>query len=321
MDIHSLKEKVLTGGELTEAEAYALIAPEVCPPEELWAAAAEVTARFGSKKFDTCSIVNARSGRCPEDCKWCAQSAHYPTDTLTYPVVERDVCLDLALYNKECGIGRYSLVTSGRALKGEAFETILGYYSELRKIEGLGLCASMGLLEPDQLRRLREAGVERWHCNLESAPSHFGKLCTTHTIEDKIRVIEQAREAGLEICSGGIIGMGESMEQRVEFALTLRRVRPVSIPLNVLSPIPGTPLEGMPKLTREELLTTAAMFRMVHPQAVIRFAGGRARIAPDVQREMIRIAVNGAIMGDLLTTVGSQIEEDMRMVKECGYES
>lgn len=319
--INQLKTKVLDGGQITEAEAMSLANLSEEDYNELLDAAAEITARFGSRDFDSCSIINARSGRCPEDCKWCAQSAHHKTNIETYPLVDRETCMKLADYNHERGIGRFSLVTSGRTVTGKALDTICDYYRELSKREnGMGLCASMGLLDVEAMRRLRDAGVERYHCNLETAPSHFKTLCSTHTIDDKIKTINAAREAGMEVCSGGIIGMGETMEQRVEFALTLRsRVNPDSIPLNLLSPIPGTPLEKSAPLTDREILQTIAIFRMVHPKAVIRFAGGRAQMSRETQREALRIGVNGSIMGDLLTTIGSQIDEDIRMVRECGY--
>ncbi len=321
MDIIAIKQRILAGGSVTAEEAYSLIDPCQCAPEALREAAAEVTRAFSPRTFDSCSIVNARSGRCPEDCKWCAQSAHYSTGADSYPVVDHDTCMRLADHNRAMGIGRYSLVTSGRALSGRPFETILGYFRELAATGGMGLCASMGLLTTDQMRQLRLAGVTRYHCNLETAPSHFPTLCSTHTIADKIKAMEAASEAGLEICSGGIIGMGETMRQRVEFALELRRVKPVSIPINILCPIPGTPLESQPPLSDDEILDTVAVFRLIHPHAVLRFAGGRMRINPDTQRRALRIGINGAIMGDLLTTIGSQIRQDMQMARECGYET
>lgn len=319
VSIRDLKEKVLSGGEISESEALVLADLTSDEYQELLEAAAEITERFGSREFDSCSIINARSGRCPEDCKWCAQSGHHKTEIAVYPLVDRDTCMALADYNRSKGIGRFSLVTSGHAMSGKALDTVCDYYRELSSSEGMGLCASMGLLGAEELRRLREAGVERYHCNLETAPSHFGTLCSTHTIEDKIRTIEAARETGMEICSGGIIGMGETMEQRIEFALTLRRIRPVSIPINILCPIPGTPLENADPLTSREILQTVAIFRLLHPHAVLRFAGGRALIDKETQREAMRVGINGAIMGDLLTTVGSQIDEDIEMVRECGY--
>ena len=317
--ITRLKNKVLEGASITEDEAMSLVDLTDQEYDELLEAATEITARFGSKDFDSCSIINARSGRCPEDCKWCAQSAHHTTDISVYPLVDRETCMNLADYNHRKGIGRFSLVTSGRTVSGKALDTICDYYRELSSREGMGLCASMGLLDAEALRRLREAGVKRYHCNLESAPSYFPTLCSTHTIEDKIRTIEAAREAGMEVCSGGIIGMGESMAQRVEFALTLRRISPVSIPINILCPIPGTPLENAAPLTEREVLQTVALFRLIHPRAVLRFAGGRGLLSTETQRKALRIGINGSIMGDLLTTIGAQIDEDIDMIRECGY--
>lgn len=318
-DITQMKRKVLSGIPLTDDEAMSLadIAPE--QEEGLYEAAAEVTAAFHSRDFDSCSIINARSGRCGEDCKWCAQAARHHTRIAVYPIVDRKTCMDLAEYNRSRGIRRFSLVTSGRALEGEALEKLCDYYRELSARGGMGLCASMGLLDSEAMRRLREAGVERYHCNLETAPSFFPTLCSTHSIDDKIKTIRAARAAGMEICSGGIIGMGESMRQRVELALTLRKVGPVSIPLNILSPIPGTPLENASPLSDSDILRTVAIFRLIHPKAVIRFAGGRAAISRATQRKALKTGVNGSIMGDLLTTVGSQIDGDIDMVRECGY--
>lgn len=315
-----LKEKILAGGSLTADEAFSLIDLDDTRRAQLYDAAAEITRHFGSRKFDSCSIINARSGRCPEDCKWCAQSAHFKTSIDSYPLVEHDVCMEMAAYNRHAGIGRFSLVTSGRSVKGEALDTVCSYCRELSKDTGIYLCASMGLLDGEALHRLREAGVRRYHCNLETARSYFPSLCSTHTQDEKLETIRRARNAGMEICSGGIIGMGETMRQRVEFALELREVDPVSIPINVLQPIPGTPLEGQPRLTDTEILDTVAIFRMVHPRVVLRFAGGRARISPYAQREALRIGINGAIMGDLLTTIGAQIQQDKEMITECGYE-
>ncbi len=320
MNISELKEKVLSGGEITPEEATWLADEAACPLDELLEASAEITRRFGNRKFDSCSIINARSGLCPEDCKWCAQSVRYATGAEVYPLVDRQTCMDVGEANRQAGIGRFSLVTSGRSVSGKTLDTICGYFSELHSRGGMGLCASLGLMTPEGLRRLREAGVERYHCNLETAPSHFPTLCTTHTMAQKIATIRAAREAGMEICSGGIIGMGETMEQRVEFALFLREINPSSIPLNVLQPIEGTPLAGTPPLSDSEILRTMAIFRFVHPRAVLRFAGGRARISPRTQLRALEAAVNGAIMGDLLTTIGSGIEDDRHMIKEAGYE-
>lgn len=320
MKMKQLKEKILSGGSITADEAFSLVTLTDARRTQLYDAASEITRHFGSRKFDSCSIINARSGRCPEDCKWCAQSAHFNTSINSYPLVERDVCMEMASYNRRAGIGRFSLVTSGRAVTGKALDTICSYCRELSEDSGMYLCASMGLLDDEAMRRLRDAGVKRYHCNLETARSYFPSLCSTHTQDEKLETIRRARNAGLEICSGGIIGMGETMRQRVEFALELREISPVSIPINVLQPIPGTPLEGRPRLSDTEILDTVAIFRMIHPRVVLRLAGGRARISPEAQREALRIGINGAIMGDMLTTIGAQIQQDKEMIKECGYE-
>ncbi|MCM1163114.1 MAG: biotin synthase BioB [Muribaculaceae bacterium] len=323
VDIAQLRDKILSGGRITDAEAMSLARTDAYDPEELYEAAAEVTRRKHSRHFDTCSIINARSGHCGEDCKWCAQAARHHTGALEYPLVDRDTCIALGQYNNQRGIGRFSFVTSGRKLGGASLDTLCSYYKELKQqCPEMGLCASMGLLGAGELAKLKEAGVERYHCNMETAPSHFPTLCSTHSQADKLATIREARRAGLSICSGGIIGMGETLGQRIEFALFLRaEVQPVSIPINILVPIPGTPLEGMAPLSSEEILTTVAVFRLVHPHAVLRFAGGRVLIDPDTQRRALTMGVNGAIIGDLLTTLGASIDQDMQMAQECGYQT
>lgn len=319
-NISELKEKVLAGGELTEAEAMGLAAIDEAGIDALVEAAAEVTRRFFNREFDSCSIINARSGRCHENCKWCAQSAHYKTSASVYPLVDRKTCMDAADMNRRHGIRRFSLVTSGRAMTGKDLDTACSYFEQLREEGGLHLCASMGLLDRESLEKLYKAGCTRYHCNLETAPSHFPALCSTHSLDDKLKTIRMAREVGMEVCSGGIIGMGETREQRIEFALALREIAPDSIPVNVLQPIPGTPLQDSEPLSQREILLTVAIFRMIHPRAVLRFAGGRAQMSCDTQRRAMEIAVNGAIMGDMLTTIGSQVADDKKLIAECGYD-
>ena len=209
-------------------------------------------------------------------------------------------------------------MTSGRALSDGETDRVCGIYRRIGSEVDISLCASLGLLSKEQLVRLRQSGVRRYHCNLETAPSYFGELCTTHTQQQKLQTIAWAREAGLEICCGGIIGMGETMEDRVDLALTVRELGVKSIPMNVLNPIPGTPLEGAAPLADEEVLTTVAVFRFINPDAFLRFAGGRALIA-HIEEDAIRAGINSAIVGDLLTTIGSKVMEDMEKVKRLGF--
>ena len=316
--IKQLKEKVLAGGEITYDEALSLI--NTGDLNALFEASAEITRKFCPKEFDSCSIVNVRSGKCSENCKWCAQSAHYNTGCNTYELMSKEECMEAARYNKERGVKRFSLVASGRAVSGKALEDICGILYDVKRETGISTCASLGLLTRDELKKLWDSGVRRYHCNLETAPSHFSKLCTTHTVEDKLKTIEAAHEIGLEVCSGGIIGMGESAEQRVEFGVTLRRANPCSIPINILSPIPGTPLAGTAPISDDEILATIAVFRFLHPRTQIRFAGGRARLSRETQLKCMTIGMNGGIVGDLLTTIGSKIAEDREMVEEAGYD-
>ena len=310
------------GRDVPDAEAVYALA-EIDTPEgrsALRQAAAKVTKLFNPPTFDSCSIVNARSGRCPENCKWCAQSAHYSTSCETYDLVDEEECRRVARYNASCGIHRFSLVASGRAVKGRALEAMAAMLKKIAEEDGISTCASLGLLGREELEMLRNAGVRRYHCNLETAPSHFATLCTTHTIDDKLRTIAIARELGLEVCSGGIIGMGENRRQRAEFALKLREAEPVSIPINILSPIPGTPLESTPPISDDEILDTIALFRLAHPLTQLRFAGGRKRLPRQVQVEAMKIGINGGISGNLLTTTGATVAEDRDAASEAGYE-
>ena len=199
-------------------------------------------------------------------------------------------------------------------------ELILNIYGAVKKETNLHLCASLGLLTKVQLKKLKEAGIKHYHCNLETAPSFFPQLCTTHTIDEKIKTINAAKEVGLEICSGGIIGMGETMEQRIELAFELRKINAKSIPLNILNPIQGTPLENMPPLSDEEILTTIALFRLINPDALIRFAGGRNLIS-HIEDKALNAGINAALVGDLLTTVGKNIEEDIRNFERLGFDT
>ena len=317
-NITTLKNKVLAGGTLTDEEVYSLV--DVQDKKALRDAAAEITRKFTKPVFDSCSIINARSGKCSENCKWCAQSAHYHTGCQTYDLVDRNECLEHARYNHARGVKRFSLVASGRAVRGAALHAMCSILDEVKRETGIYTCASLGLLNEEELQELWNAGVRRYHCNLETAPSYFSHLCTTHTVDDKVKTIKIAKKNGFEVCSGGIIGMGETARQRAELALKLREVAPHSIPINILCPIPGTPLADKEPITTDEILDAVAIFRFAHPAVELRFAGGRAKLSREDQLEAMRVGMNAGVTGDLLTTTGSTIDEDKKLVNEAGLE-
>ena len=317
-EVMALADKVIATGEgVSEAEAVSLAAASL---DALKDAAERITKACASRRFETCSIINGKSGKCPEDCKWCAQSAHYYAHIHEYPLVSAEKLEEAAEFSRSKGIGRFSIVTSGKRLKPDEVEQLCSSVREIAAKTDIRLCLSAGLLSEEDLRKFREAGISRYHCNLESSPSFFGRLCTTHTQEEKISTLKAAVKAGLEICSGGIIGMGETMEQRIELAFTLRELDVKSVPINILSPIPGTPLENRPLIPEEDVLRTIALFRFILPDAALRFAGGRARLSAETTLEAYRIGINASIMGDMLTTAGADIDTDMDRIRAAGYD-
>ena len=283
-------------------------------------AADRIRLRWAGNRVHTCSIVNARSGRCGEDCKWCAQSAHHRTGIEEYEHISREELLRHFHANRDRGVQRFSLVTSGRKVSGAQLDYFCRLISELAALGGMDLCASMGLLGRDELQQLYDAGVRRYHCNLESSRGHFARLCTTHSIDDKLQTIRIAREVGMEVCSGGIIGMGESMRDRLELVRMSARAGAVSIPVNILSPIKGTPLADTPLLSEDEIIRSVALMRFVAPKCTLHFAGGRARLSRQAVSRILRGGLNGAMIGDLLTTTGSGIDDDYRTFADTGYE-
>lgn len=316
--ISALVDGIISGEHvITEAEALSL--SQLDNKEPLYEGAHRLTHTLMGNGFDTCSIINVKSGNCPEDCRWCAQSRHYTTGAGIYPVLPVEESVAQAIYNRKQGVNRFSLVASGRSQSRKEMEKIVATFKAIREACDVHCCASLGLLSEENLRQLCEAGVTTYHCNMETAPSYFLKMCSTHKQEEKVATIEAARRQGMRICSGGIIGMGETQEQRIEFAFFLRSLGVQSIPINVLHPIPGTPLEKTSRLSEEEYLTTVALFRFINPTAYLRFSGGRDLLPISTVRKAMYIAINSAITGDMLTTVGARCEEDMALIKEMGY--
>ena len=252
--------------------------------------------------FDTCSIINGRSGRCSENCRWCAQAAAHHTGCAEYLFVDPEEFHATIGRNDARGVGRFSIVCSGRKV-GKA---------DLRRFADMYRHA-------EEMEILRQAGVTRYHCNLETAASLFPSLCSTHSRADKLRTIRAALRAGMQVCSGGIIGMGETLRQRLELAEEVREAGATSMPVNLLNPIPGTPLEGTPLIAEREVVLSCALMRLIAPKLTIRFAGGRARISPEATARMLRGGVNGAIVGDMLTTAGNGLDSDFELFRSLGY--
>lgn len=314
--IRRMKEKVAGGGKITREEARALYE---APLEELCAAADEIREQFCGKGFDLCTIVNGKSGRCSEDCKFCAQSSHYATQVEEYPILSIRELAGQAKYNDDRGVLRYSIVTSGKKISHEEVDEMCRAIEKIRRETGIAVCVSFGLLDEGQYRKLRQAGASRVHNNLETSRGFFPEICTTHTYDDKVRAIRAAQAAGMSVCSGGIMGLGETAEDRIDMALELRDLGIRSVPINFLNPIPGTPFEKNEKITPEEARRIAAVYRFILPDASIRLAGGRG-LLDDLGEACFRSGANAAISGDMLTTPGITIEKDMALIRKLGYE-
>ena len=315
--IIELAKKVMDGGAVTPQEAEQLINVSDEDTMLLLAMADKIRTKFNGRTVDCCAIINARSGRCSENCKFCAQSAHYHTGVKEYPLLKEDEMVAAAKKAKEAGAVRFSIVTSGRGQSEEAdFECICRTLKRIKKEVGIEVCCSLGLLTLEQAYKLKEAGATRFHSNIETAPSYFPKICSTHNYADKMGALNNARKAGIRICSGGIFGLGETPEQRVEMAFELKRLGVDSVPLNMLNPIPGTPFEHNKPLTPLEILRTFAVFRFVLPHALIRTAGGREVNLRDLQCLALNGGLNGIMVGGYLTTGGRSPVTDKQMIKD-----
>ncbi|MGF6906238.1 biotin synthase BioB [Fusobacterium sp. PH5-44] len=313
--IQELKEKIFNNNLITKEDALLLNSQ---PLETLANAANEIREHFCKNTFDLCTIISGKGGKCSEDCKYCAQSSIATGTVETFSLLKTNDFLKEAQYNQEKNIKRFSIVTSGKKLNKKEIEEICQTIKILKDTTSLTLCASFGLLDKDDFMAIKTAGIERIHNNLESSRKYFPQMCTTHTYEDKIDSIKKAQNLGLSICSGGIFGIGESMEDRIDMAITIRDLGIKSIPINMLNPIPGTPYGNNPRLTIEEMCRIVAIFRFIIPDSFIRLAGGRG-LLPDSGKKCFQSGANAAITGDLLTTSGISIETDLKMIKELGF--
>lgn len=315
MKIEKLTESIINGYEITYEKAKKLIEFDT---ELLLSESKKIRDFFCDEVFDLCTIINGKRGKCTENCKYCAQSVHYNCDVEVYDLLDVDTIVKAAQDNASKRIDKFSVVTSGLKLETEELQKITNIYEHVSKVSDIKLCASHGLLTYEELKVLKEAGVRRYHNNLETSRTYFPQICTTHTYEDKIETIKAAMKAGFEVCSGGIMGLGESMEDRLEMAFELKKLGVKSVPLNMLSPIVGTPLYGFNSISEEEFYKVCAVYRFIMPKATLRLAGGRG-LLHDKGRAVFATCINGTISGELLTTSGNDTQNDIEMIQELGY--
>jgi len=313
--ITSLSRLVLDGTPLTEEQGLLLAGLDSEHTTGLLFAANAITRAMGHRPF-TCSITNAKSGTCSQDCTFCAQSGHYDTGSPTHPLLPLEELIERGLAMHKAGAKCYSLVTSGLRLSSAEIDRICRCVMELKSRTSLELSASLGLLSEDYADRLTRAGLTRYHHNLETARSYFPSICTTHDYEDDVATVRLARKHGLNICSGGILGLGETWAQRIELAATLADLKVDTVPLNFLSPIPGTPLQDSSLLSPHDALKSVALFRFMLPRASITIAGGRERILGDFQSWLPLAGANGMMIGNYLTTKGRNLDADLRMLEQ-----
>ncbi|MEG1432573.1 biotin synthase BioB [Eubacterium sp.] len=313
--LSTLTQKILKGGQITRQEASAL---SQVPLNHLADAATQLRKHFCGNTFDLCTIINGKGGHCSENCKFCAQSTHYQTGAEVHPLLDTQTVYDTAKHCGDQGILRFSNVTAGRRLSSPEVEVVAAQYKAIHADLPIKLCASHGLLETEDFKKLKAAGVTRYHNNLETSRKFFPKVCSTHSYDDKIRTILEAKEAGLEVCSGGIFGLGETLEDRLDMAFTLRELQITSVPINILNPIPGTPLSEQPLCSEDDVLRSVCLYRFILPGAALRLAGGRGLLSDKGER-LFATAANAAITGDMLTTDGIDVKSDQAMLARLGY--
>lgn len=319
-DFDKLAEKVCRGDGITFDEAIGLIGlTRNSDIIYLAGLANHIREKFCGLKIDLCSIVNAKSGGCPEDCKFCAQSSSYRTECPAYPLLSKEVILNKAIEAKKIGVKSFCVVTSGRAVNDADFVRILEILKSIKDL-GMNPNCSLGFLTEERIKALESVGVKEYNHNIETARSHFSSICTTHKFEDRVETVRMVKCSRLRACCGGIIGMGESQRQRIEMAFSLKELNVDCVTLNILNPRPGTPLEYSPHITPMEIIKTIAVFRFILPKVTIKLAGGREVNLRDLQSLGLSAGANGLIIGGYLTIRGRTPEEDLEMVRDLGFE-
>ncbi|OGW61012.1 MAG: biotin synthase BioB [Nitrospirae bacterium RBG_16_64_22] len=310
--------KVLSGREISFDEALTLLTDARIPTPDLVSAGARVTAAFHESKADLCAIVSAKTGSCVEDCSFCSQSMHHSADAPSHPLLSDEAIMDAARRAREIGARRFCIVSQGRSPSERDFPRILSLVQKIRNETGLSVDCALGALTEEQAAALKSAGVSTYNHNIETAASFFPSIVRTHAFEDRVRTVRILKKAGINACCGGILNLGETPRQRIEFAFALRELDPEIVPINILNPRPGTPLEDVPAADPWEMVRTIAVFRLVLPKPVFKLAGGREASLGPLQSEAVRAGARGAIVGGYLTTAGGDPAADIRMFASLG---
>lgn len=286
------------------------------PLLELVSLADRTRRNFTGSRFELCSIINAKSGLCSEDCKFCAQSFRYKTDISIYPLKDKNEIIKTASQAKKIGAEKFGIVTSGNRLKKSELDIIARAIAEIRDKVGISVCASLGALNKNELNSLKEAGLSRYHHNIETSPRFYPQIVSTHSLKTRIDTIKAAKEVELEVCSGGIIGMGESWQDRIDMAYLLKELEVDSIPINLLIPIKGTPFGSQNLISCNDAIRTICLFRIILKDKIIKLAAGREDALRDFQALAFMSGANGMLIGGYLTIRGRDIQEDYRLIEE-----
>ncbi len=319
--ILKVRDQVLREEPIAFEDALALAdTPDILVPY-LAASANEVRLKFAGNTIESCALSNIKSGNCSEDCKFCAQSAHYKTDAPVYPQITVDEMVRQAKDAEAMGANEFCMVSSGWGATNEReFEVVLESVRRIKQETNLFVDCSLGFMTAEQIQKLKEAGLYRNNHNLEASKSYFDKVCTTHTHEDRVSHVEMVRHMGVHPCSGGILGMGESPKQRIELAFELKKLEADCVPINILNARSGTPLGDVTQLKPVEIIKYIALFRLILPASTIKIAGGREVNLRDVQALAMQAGANGLILGNYLTTMGRSPKDDIQMLKDLGFD-